>query len=186
MFCHTNLTKAARILTVFVFLIGCTVFTNAQSVCLQQGQSKTFNYTSSFGSAGSAKATFNLTSNVLTVGYQNTSTSNTFLSGVGFNAVAHILPENLASATATNGWSAVAGPGGGLGNYDLISYGNGKNRLSPGKFGTAVFILTTARPEICINSNVVHLTSLPNGNSEKPVGVPDPNNPGGDAPVIID
>jgi len=184
MFCNANLVNAIRVLTVFVFMIVCTVFTNAQSVCLQQGQSKTFNYTSTFGAAGSAKATFTLASTVLTVEYKNTSTSNTFLSGIGFTAVSHILPENLASATATEGWSAVAGPGGGLGNYDLIAYGNGRNRLLPGKFGTAAFILTSARQEICLDANIVHLTSLPNGNSEKPVGIPDPTNPGPDPNIV--
>lgn len=185
MLCHTNLSKTVRILAVFVFLIACTVFTNAQSVCLQQGQSKTFIYTSTFGAAGSAKATFTLVNNVLKVEYRNTSTSNTFLSGIGFTAVTRILPENLASATATEGWSAVAGPGGGLGNYDLIAYGNGRNRLSPGKFGTAVFILTTARQEICLDANIVHLTSLPNGNSEKPIAVPDPTDQGPDPSIVV-
>ena len=187
MFCNANLIKAVRMLTVFAFVIVCTVITNAQSVCLQQGQSKTFNYTSTFGSAGSAKATFSLMNNVLKIEYKNTSTSNTYLSGVGFSAVARILPENLATATATSGWSAIAGPGGGLGNYDLIAYGNGRNRLSPNAFGTAVFVLTSARQEVCMESNIVHLTSLPNGTSEKPVGVPSPTDPGtGDPSIIIE
>ncbi len=178
MFFIANLRRIARIFSVLAFLIVCTVFTNAQSNCLQQGESKTFIYTSTFGSAGSAKATFTLMSNTLMVNYQNTSTSNTFLSGIGFTAVTRIVPENLASATATNGWSAVAGPGGGLGNYDLIAYGNGRKRLSPGMWGTAAFILTPTRSEVCLDSSIVHLTSLPNEDSEKPLGVPDPNGPG--------
>jgi hypothetical protein len=190
MICKAYLSSVAvRLFTVLAFLIGCTVFTSAQSVCLQQGQSKTFNYTSSFGAAGSAKATFTLMNHVLKVEYKNTSTSNTYLSGIGFTAVNRILPENLASATVTNGWTAVAGPGGGLGNYDLIAYGNGRNRLSPDMWGTAVFILTSPRQEICFDSNIVHLTSLPNGNSEKPTGVPTTTGPGeggGDPTVVIE
>jgi hypothetical protein len=189
MICNAYLSRAVRVLTVLGFLVGCAVFTNAQSACLQQGQSKTFNYTSSFGAAGSAKATFTLMNHVLKIEYKNTSTSNTYLSGIGFTAVARILPENLASATVTNGWSAVAGPGGGLGNYDLIAYGNGRNRLSPDMWGTAVFILTSPRQEICLESNIVHLTSLPNGNSEKPTGVPTipgPGDGGGDPTVVIE
>ena len=187
MFCNANLRKVVQVSTVLGLLIFCAVFTNAQSVCLQQGQSKNFNYTSTFGSAGSAKATFTLMNNVLKVEYRNTSTSNTYLSGIGFTAVARILPENLASATVTSGWSAVAGPGGGLGNYDLIAYGNGRNRLYPGNWGTAVFILTSSRQEICIASNVAHLTSLPNGDSEKPTGIPGTDNLStGDPNIIIE
>lgn len=173
MFHKTGFSKTASVLTSLVFLFFCAASTiTAQSLCIQQQQSKTLTYTSSFGTDGSAKATFALFANVLTVEYKNTSTSNTYLSGIGFNADPHILPENLATATATNGWSAVAGPGGGLGSYDLIAYGNGKNRLSPNKWGTAVFVLSSTPQQLCISTSIVHLTSLPNGNSEKPVGVP--------------
>lgn len=149
-----------------------TASSNAQQVCLNSGQSKTFNYTSSFGAAGSAKAVFTFKDNVIVVQYQNTSTSNTYLSGIGFNSDPRMLPENLESAMASATWTAVAGPGGGLGNYDLIAYGNGKNRLSPTKSGTATFMLASAPAQFCFGANVVHLTSLPNGNSEKPAGVP--------------
>lgn len=168
------------LLTLLVIFCGASSSTvKAQGVCLAQGQSQTFTYTSSFGAAGSARATFSLQGNVLTVNYRNTSTSNTFLSGIGFDTNPHLLPENLANATATGGWSADAGPGGGLGNYDLIAYGTGRNRLSLNTSGTAVFILTTAPQQLCLDVSVAHLTSLPNGDSEKPVGVAVPPDGGG-------
>lgn len=164
------------LLVTLVFLAaGTAASVKAQSVCLQQGQSKTFNYTSTFGAAGSAKATFTLLGDMLTVVYKNTSTSNTYLSGIGFNTVAHILPEQIQSATASRGWLAGAGPGGGLGTYDLIAYGNGNKRIAPNSpVGTADFTLIYEPVQLCIAENIVHLTSLPNGNSEKPVGVPNP------------
>lgn len=184
-----NLGKVALMSLAFsLFVVFSASTVTAQNTCLGQGQSKTFSYTSSFGAAGSAFATYRLNSNVLTVEYKNTSTSNTYLSGIAFNTEPHLLPEMLASATATEGWTAVAGPGGGLGNYDLAAFGNGRNRLSPNKWGTAAFILTSVPQELCFSTLIVHLTSLPNGNSEKPVGVPDSGGSGGGGggPVIID
>lgn len=171
--------RAAGLTLVALWIITCGVSStaSAQSVCLSQGQPQTFNYTSSFGAAGSARATFSLQGNILTVNYRNTSTSNTFLTGIGFNTNPHLQSANLADAGATGGWSAEAGPGGGLGNYHLIAYGNGQSRLGPNSSGTAMFTLTSTPQQLCIQVSVVHLTSLPNDESEKPRGVPVP--PGG-------
>jgi hypothetical protein len=151
---------------------GASATASAQSACVPQGQALPFTYTSSFGTAGSAEATFSLSGNVLVVNYKNTSTERTYLTGVALNAAPHLAPESLAGATATGGWAADAGPGGGLGRFDLITYGTGKSRLLPGASGTAVFILASAPQEICVERTIVHLTSLPNGDSEKPAGVP--------------
>ena len=172
-------------LALLILFCGTASKASAQAVCLTQGQPQSFTYTSSFGAQGSARATFTLQGNVLTVTYRNTSTTNTFLNGIGFDTNPHLLPENLSNATATGGWSADAGPGGGLGNYDLIAYGTGRNRLSPNTSGTAVFILTTTPQQLCIEVSIAHLTSLPNGDSEKPVGVavPPEGGPGGGGPI---
>ncbi len=180
MFCKTNLRAVSRLSATLVFLAVCTAASvKAQSVCLQQGQSRTFNYTSSFGTAGSAKATFTLLGDMLTVVYKNTSTSNTYLSGLAFNTAPHTLPEQVQSSSASRGWLTGAGAGGGLGNFDLLAYGNGGNkRIAPNTpVGTADFTLTSEPTQLCIAENIVHLTSLPNGGSEKPVGVPE--TPGG-------
>ncbi|MBA3439795.1 MAG: hypothetical protein H0T92_08000, partial [Pyrinomonadaceae bacterium] len=136
-------------------VLGSITSAHAQSVTLRQGQSQTQTYTSSFGAAGAATATFSLNHNVLTVTYKNTSTTNTYLNGIGFNSVPHILPEDLESSTATGGWRADAGPGGGLGNFDLISSSTGRTRLASGASGTAVFILTEVRAEILIEQSIV-------------------------------
>ncbi len=178
MFCKLNLSKSIFVSAVSVFLTVCTAASvNAQLVCLQPSIPKTFTYTSSFGEAGSAKAKFKLLDNKLIVEYWNISTSQTYLSGIGFNTEAHILSDDIESASATKGWLAGAGPGGGLGSYELIAYGNGNRRIAPNPndVRTAIFTLIYVPAQICITENVVHLTSLPNGESEKPVGVPDPD-----------
>ncbi len=181
MFRKLNLKNAACVFATLVFLAaGAASSVKAQSVCLQQGQSKTFSYTSTFGAAGSAKATFTLLGDMLTVVYKNTSTSNTYLSGVGFNTLPHILPADVQSSSASRGWLTGAGAGSGFGSYDLLAYGNGNKRIAPNTpVGTADFTLIYEPAQLCIAENIVHLTSLPNGDSEKPVGVPDPEAPGG-------
>lgn len=187
MFRKINSSRVLRAFAALIFLAGGAITSvTAQSVCLQQGQSKTFNYTSSFGTAGSAKATFTLLGDMLTVVYKNTSTSNTYLSGLGFNTAPHTLPEQVQSSSASRGWLTGTGAGGGLGSYDLLAYGNGGNkRIAPNTpVGTADFTLTYEPTELCIAENIVHLTSLPNGGSEKPVGVPEtPGGGGGTDPT---
>ena len=169
----TSKTFVLALAAIIFGILGGITSAHAQSFTVRQGQSQTLTYTSSFGTAGAATATFSLNNDVLTVTYKNTSTANTYLNGLGFNSSPHILPENLENSTATRGWTADAGPGGGLGNFDLMAFGTGRNRLAPGASGTAVFILTAVRSEIRIEQSIVHLTSLPNGSSEKPIGVPD-------------
>jgi hypothetical protein len=176
MFRKFNLGSPAFAFVTFVFLTAFTTSSiNAQSVCLQPSIPKTFTYTSSFGAAGAAKARFKLSGNQIIVEYWNISTTLTYLSGIGFNTEAHILSDDIESASATRGWLAGAGPGGGLGAYELIAYGNGNKRIAPNPndVRTATFTLVNAPAEICITENVVHLTSLPNGDSEKPIAVPD-------------
>lgn len=186
MFYQINL-KTVRAFAALLFLAAFAASSvKAQSVCLQQNQSRTFTYTSSFGTAGSATATFTLMGDMLSVVYKNTSTSNTYLNGIAFNTTPHTLPENILSSSASRGWLTGVGSGGGLGSYDLLAYGNGNNkRIAPNSpVGTADFTLTNEQPlQVCIATSIVHLTSLPNGSSEKPVGVPSAddggdNNPG--------
>ena len=177
MFRKFNLSSTAFVFATFVFLVAFTVSSiNAQSMCLQPSVPKTFTYTSSFGVAGAAKARFRLSGNQIIVEYWNISTTLTYLSGIGFNTEAHILSDDIESASATRGWLAGAGPGGGLGAYELIAYGNGNRRIAPNPndVRTAIFTLFNAPDQICITENIVHLTSLPSGDSEKPIGVPDP------------
>ena len=176
MFRKFNLSSLAFAFATFVFLAAFTASSvSAQSMCLQPSIPKTFTYTSSFGDAGAAKARFKLSGNVITVEYWNISTTLTYLAGIGFNTEAQILSDDIESASATRGWLAGAGPGGGLGAYELIAYGNGNKRIAPNPndVRTATFTLVNAPAQICLTENIVHLTSLPSGVSEKPIGVPD-------------
>src|ERR1044071_1319752 len=92
----------------------------ADTITLTSGVPTTVNFKSFSDPTGStATATFLLTGNKLQVTLTNTSTSNTFVTGIGFNTTPNL---TLTSATtATNGWAAGAGPGGGLGNFGLIA-----------------------------------------------------------------
>jgi hypothetical protein len=72
---------------------------------------------------------------------------------------------------------AGAGPGGGLGDFELISEGNGNDRLGFNESATATFTFTNLNvTTLTLDSVIVHLTSLPNEGSEKvpPSSVPEP------------
>jgi hypothetical protein len=149
----------------------------ADSVTLNPGSSATFNYTSTFGAAGQATATFALSADgkTLTISFLNTSTSDTFLSGLGFNTS----PDLATTAAAFSGlpsgatWSFTTGGGGGIGNFEAGAYGNGNNnRLKPGEGGTLTLTLSSPLTNgITLDVTMTHLTSLPDGSSEKPIGV---------------
>lgn len=146
----------------------------ADPFTLAAGQTVTYNFTSSQFAQSTATVTFSLnaTGTVLTVTALNTSTNGTFLSGVGFNTTPDV---TLQSAAATNNWTAQAGPGGGLGNFELLAFGNGnRNRLSGGQSVTATFTFSSSITSLTLDQVIVHLTSLPNGDSVKLDGTPQP------------
>ena len=148
---------------------------HADPITLAQGGSTTVNFQSPNFAGSTATATFSLTGNTLTVTLTNTSTNGTFLSGLGFDTTPNLVLNN-ALTMATNGWTAGAGPGGGLGSFEMVAFGNGNpDRLSAGESSTATFVFTTTPSSITFDTMIVHLTSLPNGNSEKVPGTP--NNP---------
>lgn len=164
------------ILTILAATAVCTA-TQAEPFTLSAGSSATFDYTSTFGSAGSAQATFSLSADgrELTVNFVNTSTANTYLSGLAFNATPNLNIAGYCFSSLPDGssWSFKTQSGGGMGSFDAIAYGKGNNnRLSPGEDGTIK--LTLAAPlthGVTLDVTLVHLTSLPDGSSQKPVGV---------------
>jgi hypothetical protein len=80
---------------------------------------------------------------------------------------------SLQTSLASTGWTAGPGPGGGLGSYELVAFGNGNpDRLSANQSATATFVFTTTPSTITFDAMIVHLTSLPNGQSEKVPGTP--------------
>ena len=146
----------------------------ADTITLTQGGSTTVNFQSPNFAGSTATATFTLSGNILTVKLTNTSNNGTFFSGLGFDTTPDL---GLQSATATSGWTAAAGPGGGLGSFELTAYVNGDdNRLAAGEMATATFVFTSAPTSITFDAMVVHLTSLPNGRSEQlpPTSTPEP------------
>lgn len=162
--------KITSLVALAACLLAGAACANAQTVCVAQGEFKTFTYKQKSGAPGAATATFKLEHDVLSVEYKNVALS-AFLTGVGFDASPELALESDTSATATDGWTAGPGSGGGLGNYDFIAHGNGSNlRLAPGAGGKATFTLDYGRPQVCIKKTVAHLTGLSGGTS-KPVGV---------------
>jgi hypothetical protein len=165
-----NLRRTAlSLVAVAVFALTASV-AKADSVTLVPGGSVTLTYQSVAFPGAHATATFELSADgtTLTVLATNTSIDGTFLSGIGFNTTPNVV---LQSASATNNWTAGAGPGGGLGSFELISFGNGNgNRLSQGESTSGTYVFTTSFTSLTIDLSIAHLTSLPNGQSEKPVG----------------
>ena len=149
----------------------------ADPVTLNPGTSATFNYVSTFGTAGQATATFSLSADgkTLTVGFLNTSTSDTFLSGIGFNTSPDLATTSAIFSGLPSGatWSYTSGGGGGIGNFEAGAYGNGNNnRLKPGEGGTLTLTLSSPLPQgITLDTSIAHLTSLPDGSSQKVIGV---------------
>jgi hypothetical protein len=155
----------------------------ADPVTIAQGQSVTFTYQTSNANV-KGTATFTLNGNVLTLTYTNTSSgaqcvgSNCSLTGIGFDTTPNL---NITSATfsgaeATN-WS-FATNGGGLGGFELRVSGTGgvNNGLFAGETQTAQLTFSGVAPAfLTIDLTQAHFQAIPpNGNSEKPVGTPNP------------
>lgn len=157
-----------------VMVLALNAAAYADGVTLAQGQSVTFLYQSAQFAGSNATATFTLQGNQLTIHYTNTSTNGTFLSGVGFDTSPNLHITNAAFAPGSQ-WQ-FSTHGGGLGGFEMRVFGNGnEGRLSPGQSGTVVLTLSSVPPSLTIDLTRAHLTSLPNGDSEKPVGaVPEP------------
>jgi hypothetical protein len=142
----------------------------ADTFTLAQGNSTTVNFQSPNFPGSNSTATFSLSGSTLTVTLTNTSSNGTFLSGLGFDTTPDMV---LQTASAASGWTAGNGPGGGLGSFELVAFGNGdSNRLSGGQSTTAIFTFSSVPTTITFDSMIVHLTSLPNGQSEKIPGTP--------------
>jgi hypothetical protein len=166
MFRKALLTTAAAIA-----MLALSSVARADTFTLTQGGSTTMNFQSPNFAGSTATATFSLSGNTLTVTLTNTSTNGTFVTGLGFDTTPDLV---LQTASATAGWSAGNGPGGGLGSFELIAFGNGNNkRLGANESTTATFVFTTTPTSITFENMIVHLTSLPNDDSEKVPGTPE-------------
>jgi hypothetical protein len=162
---------AAAALTLAAF----NVSAQADSVTISQGQSSTFTFQSANFAGSTATATFTLSGNQLIINFANTSTDNTFLSGIGFNSTPNLTITNATFTGDAAGRFEFATRGGGLGGFELRVSGNGNNnRLSPGESGTAILTFEGSFSSLTIDQIVAHLTSLPNGDSEKVPGNTEP------------
>lgn len=155
----------------------------ADPVTIAQGQSVTFTYQTSNANV-KGTATFTLNGNVLTLTYTNTSSgaqcvgSNCSLTGIGFDTTPNLNITNatFSGAEAAN-WSFGTN-GGGLGGFELRVSGTGgvNNGLFAGQTQTAQLTFSGVAPAfLTIDLTQAHFQAIPpNGNSEKPVGTPNP------------
>lgn len=149
----------------------------ADAVTLSPGSNATFTYTSTFGAAGQATSTFALSNDgkTLTISFLNTSTSDTFLSAIGFNTSPNLATTSAVFSNLPSGatWSYTTNGGGGVGNFEIGASGQGNNnRLKPGEGGTLTLTLNSPLTKgLTLDVTMTHLTSLPNGSSQKPIGV---------------
>src|SRR5215216_5231645 len=107
MFRKALLTTAAAIA-----MLALSSVARADTITLAQGGSTTVNFQSPTFPGSTATATYTLSGNTLTITLTNTSTNGTFVSGLGFDTTPNL---TLQTSSATSGWTAGAGPGGGLG-----------------------------------------------------------------------
>ena len=97
----------------------------------------------------------------------------TALTALGFNTTPNITIANYAGTGVTGGWTV----NGALGVFEVSRNGQGQNEaINAGGSETLTFTLLNFSGDLTIDLTSVHLQSLPNGLSDKPVGteLPEP------------
>lgn len=149
----------------------------ADSATLSNGQSVTFTYVAVGFPNSNATATFtyNQIGGTLTMVLTNTSSDDIKLAEIGFNANMIISGTPLITYAAGTVADFVTGTQSLQGSFTLganADGGNDNDVLNDGEALTVVFTLNGVPPALLnISGTQVHLTSLPDGNSQKPDGV---------------
>lgn len=170
---------------VAALLLFCPAAALADSATLSNGQSVAFNYVAVGFPNSSATATFtyNQAAGTLTLVLTNTSTDNTKLTEIGFNA--NMIISGTPVITYGGGTLAnfVSGTQSLQGSFSLGANSltaTDADVLNDGESLTVVFTLNGIPPAVLeISGTSVHLQSLPDGLSQKPNGtitspVPEP------------
>ena len=167
------------LLAVAALLLLSPVAALADSATLSNGQSVTFNYVAAGFPNSTAQATFtyNQVAGTLTLVLTNTSSDDIKLAEIGFNA--NMIITGTPVITYAGGTIAdfVAGTQSLQGSFTLGANANGGNDndvLNDGESLTVVFTLSGPPALLNISGTQVHLTSLPNGQSQKPDGTTTP------------
>ncbi|MEO5936843.1 MAG: PEP-CTERM sorting domain-containing protein, partial [Terriglobales bacterium] len=131
-------------------------------------------------SGSSATITWTLSGNTLTLFVTNTSSwPNTSLSGIAFNTTPNVTFSISSQSGGISGWGS---SGSGVGGFEVKAGNPGScssaGTLCAGETGTIVLTLTSFSGNLTIDTSIVHLQSLIDGNSIKPTGtttqVPEP------------
>jgi hypothetical protein len=172
----TNFSKLAVSLAMFAIFIGASALTvQADPVTLiNGGSSVAIDYAASGFPGSTATAVFTLNGNVLTIQLSNTSTDlGTALTALGFNTTPDITISNFVGTGVTAGWTV----NGALGVFEVSRNGQGQNEaIDAGGTETLTFTLLDFSGDLTIDLTSVHLQSLPDGTSQKPIGgeMPEP------------
>jgi hypothetical protein len=148
----------------------------ADSASLANGQSATFDYVAvGFpNSTATATFTYNQVAGTLTLVLTNTSTDDIKLAEIGFSSNMVVAGTPVITNALGTVADFVAGTQSLQGTYTLGANANGgsdADTLNDGESLTVVFTLDGISPALLqITASQVHLTSLPDGNSQKPDG----------------
>lgn len=127
-------------------------------------------YTAAGFPGSTAMATFSLSGNVLTVTLTNTSSDvNTALTALGLNTTPNVTVASFVGTGAAAGWTLNQGA---LGVFEVSAAGQGQGDAihTPNGTATLIFTLQNFSGNLQVDLTQVHLQSLPNGNSDKPIG----------------
>ena len=134
------------------------------------GPSITAIYTASGFPGSTASATFSLNGNVLTVTLTNTSTDlDTSLTALGLNTTPNVTVQSFVGSGVASGWTLNQGA---LGVFEVSAAGQGQSEgiHTPSGTATLTFSLQNFSGNLQVDLTTVHLQSLPNGDSDKPLG----------------
>ena len=127
-------------------------------------------YTAAGFPGSTATAIFSLSGNVLTVTLTNTSSdANTALAALGLNTTPNVTVGSFSGTGVTAGWTLNQGS---LGVFEVSAAGQGQGEAihTPNGTATLTFTLNNFSGNLQVDLTKVHLISLPNGQSDKPIG----------------
>ncbi|HEY7785697.1 MAG TPA: PEP-CTERM sorting domain-containing protein [Pyrinomonadaceae bacterium] len=176
-----NLKRIAAVVSLLTgFVFFSSVDAKANPFTLVDGQSVTVNYATTFpGSHATATFTYNQATNQLTVVLTNNSTDANKLFAFGFDATG---VTQVGNPTIVNGAGTTANFVNGATQIQTdfgvnSAQGNNAAVLNAGESLTVVFTFTSGPAILNIDITKIHVGSLPDGSSEKPIGVPNGADP---------
>jgi hypothetical protein len=167
----TNLRRIVlSLMAVAAFTLSTSIARADTFTLVNGGPSMLAIYTAAGFPGSTASAVFSLNGNVLTVTLTNTSSDlNTSLTALGLNTTPNVTVQSFLGTGAAAGWTLNQGA---LGVFEVSAAGQGQGEAihTPNGSATLTFTLQNFSGNLQVDITTVHMQSLPNGNSDKPVG----------------